>query len=101
MFSRLIYYFLNTNQNLVFFIALFSFSFALFRPYKNNCFNVVDSLFHASLALAMFLSLLSVSYSTSEKAFVLLLFCTPLFYLIILIGCTLYSKCKIVFHSCE
>ena len=99
-FSDLLDYFLVYHENPVFFLVIFSFSFALCRPYKNNCFNVVDCLFHAILALFIYLFL---SHSTffnffTVRVFLLLLLCTPLFYLVILIGCFLFPKCK-TFYS--
>ena len=89
-------YILTDSKNPVLFLVVFSFSFALCCPYKNNCFNVVDCLFHAILALFTFL-LFSLSASVPLRAFLLLLLCTPLFYLVILIGCFLFPKCKTVF----
>ena len=86
---------ISNNKNPFFFVAIFSFSFALCRPYKNNCFNVVDCLFHAILALFLFFLFL-LSASVPLRSFLLLLFCTPLFYLVILIGCYLFPKCKTV-----
>ena len=97
IFSHLLFVFLNQDQSNVLFPVVFSFSFALCCPYKNSCFNVVDCLFHAILALAMFLLFTSYSStSVTEGSFLLLLLCTPLFYLIILTGCFLFPKCKTV-----
>ena len=93
--SDLINIVIYDDKNPFFFVVIFSFSFALCRPYKNNCFNVVDCLFHAILALVMF-PVFSLSASVTLKA---LLLCIPLFYLIILIGCFLFPKCKTVFFS--
>ena len=64
------------------FIFAFSFMFALCRPYKRNCFNVVDCLFHAVLAL-----FISISYTSRTAGIALLmLLCAPLVYLLILLG---------------
>ena len=94
----LLNYFSTHHLNPVFFLVIFSFSFALCRPYKNNCFNVVDCLFHAILALVVFVfSSDLLSASVPLRAFLLLLLCTPLFYLVILIGCFLFPKCKTFF----
>ena len=83
---------IHGSKNPILFLVIFSFSFALCRPYKNNCFNVVDCLFHAILALVgLFLSSESL---VPLRAVLLLLLCTPLFYLVILIGCFLFPKCK-------
>ena len=57
--TDLLSYFFRAYQSNAFFPVVFSFSFALCRPYKNNCFNVVDCLFHAILALVEFLYYLS------------------------------------------
>ena len=98
MFIKL-FFFLNHDQGEVLFAVVFSFSFALCRPYKNNCFNVVDCLFHAILALGVFL-LFTFDFSSAsvtERSFLLLFLCTPLFYLIILTWCFLFPKCKTVF----
>ena len=99
IFSHLLFFFLNHDQGDVLFAIVFSFSFALCRPYKNSCFNVVDFLFHAILALVLFLWFTSdfLLVSVTERIFLLLLLCTPLFYLIILTGCFLFPKCKTVF----
>ena len=99
-FSDIFSYFIALHRNPVLIIAIFSFSFALCRPYKNNCFNVVDCLFHAILALVVFVFYLdSLSASVLLRAFLFLLLSTPLFYLVILIGCFLFPKCKTVFFS--
>ena len=100
VFSNLLNIVIYDSKNPVFFFAIFSFSFALCRPYKNSCFNVVDCLFHAILALVAFVfSFGSLSASEPLRAFLLLLLSTPLFYLVILIGCFLFPKCKTVFFS--
>ena len=99
-FSDIFSYFIALHRNTVLTIVIFSFSFALCRPYKNNCFNVVDCLFHAILALVAFVFYLdSLSASVPLKVFLFLLLSTPLFYLVILIGCFLFPKCKTVFFS--
>ena len=97
VFSHFLF-FLHHHQGDVLFAIVFSFSFALCRPYKNSCFNVVDCLFHGILALFVFLlfSFYLSSTSVTERIFLLLLLCTPLFYLIILTGCFLFPKCKTV-----
>ena len=98
--SDIFSYFIALHQNPVLIIAIFSFSFALCRPYKNNYFNVVDCLFHAILALVVFVFYLdSLSASVPLKVFLFLLLSTPLFYLVILNGCFLFPKCKTVFFS--
>ena len=85
---------LSGNENAILCLTIFSFSFALCRPYKNNCFNVVDCLFHAILAFFLFLSSFEfLSVSVPLRVFLLLLLSTPLFYLVILIGCFLFPKC--------
>ena len=88
---------LSGSKNPVLFVVIFSFSFALCRPYKNNCFNVVDCLFHAILALVVFV--FSLELSAPLRAVLLPLLCTPLFYLVILIGWLLFPipKCKTFF----
>ena len=93
--SKFLFYFLIHNQGEAVFILVFSFSFALCRPYKNNCFNVVDCLFHAILVLGVFLLFSSVfsSASVTERYTFFLLLCTPLVYLIILTGFFLFSRC--------
>ena len=100
MFSKL-FFFLHHDPNDVLFALVFSFSFALCRPYKNSCFNVVDCLFHAILAVCAFLLYTCTSdfssTSVTERSFLLLSLCTPLFYLIILTGYFLFPKCKTVF----
>ena len=97
VFSSLLSFIHSGKQGEVLFLVVFSFSFALCRPYKNSCFNVVDCLFHAILALGVFLLFTSDFHVSSalvtERIFLLLLLCTPLFYLIILTGCFL---CKTV-----
>ena len=100
--NKLLFFFLNQNQGEVLFAVVFSFYFALCRPYKNSCFNVVDCLFHAILALGVFLLFTSdfSSASVTERSFLLLLLCTPLFYLIVLTGCfciRLFSRCILSF----
>ena len=99
VFSELLTFVLHANLNVVFFVVIFSLSFALCRPYKNSCFNVVDCLLHAILALFGFLVISSVSTSASVavRAVLLLLFCAPLFYLVTLIGFFLFPKCKTCF----
>ena len=101
--SDFLHYFITHHMlNPVFFLVIFSLSFALCRPYKNNCFNVVDCLFHAILALFVFMFYLhvdSLSASVPLRAFLFLLLSTPLFYLVILIGCFLFPKCKTLFFS--
>ena len=93
--SNLLHYFITHHLNPVFFLVIFSFSFALYRPYKNNCFNVVDCLFHAILALLVLVfSSDLLSSSITLRAFLLLLLSTPLFYLVSLIG---FFVCKTVF----
>ena len=98
--SSLLHYFFSYNQSHVLFAIVFSFSFALCRPYKNSCFNVVDCLFHAILALVMFL-LFTFDFSSAERSFLLLCLCIPVFYLIILTGCFLFTKCKTAFSLCS
>ena len=99
--SDLLHYFITHHLNPVFVLVIFSFSFALCRPYKNNCFNGIDCLFHAILALLVlvFSFLDSLSASVPLRTFLFLLLSTPLFYLMILIGCFLFPKCKTVFFS--
>ena len=94
-----LHYFITPHQNPVLFLAMFSFSFALCRPYKNNCFNFVDCFFHAILSLVIFVFFLSASVPL--RSFLVLLLCTPLFYLVILIGCFLFPKCKTVSHTAD
>ena len=98
-FGDILSYFIVQHRNPDLFLTIFSFSFALCRPYKNNCFNVVDCLFHAILALFIFLFLPpdSALASVPVQTFMLLLLCTPLFYLVILIGCFLFPKCTTFF----
>ena len=55
MCSHLLIFFFNHEQHNVLIAIVFSFSFALCCPYKNSCFNAVDCLFHAILALGVFL----------------------------------------------
>ena len=100
IFSHFLFFFLHHDQGDVLFAIVFSFSFALCRPYKNSCFNVVDCLFHAILALVLFL-LFTFDFSSAERSFLLLLLCTPVFYLIILTGCFLFTKCKTAFSLCS
>ena len=97
-FSELLSFTLDSYLNFVFFVVIFSLSFALCCPYKNSGFNVVDCLFHAILALVAFLiSSVSTSASVAVRAVLLLLLCAPLFYLVTLIGFFLFPKCKTVF----
>ena len=95
VFSDLLNIVINDDKNPSFFVAIFSFSFALCCPYKNNCFNVVDCLFHAILALLCLI--FSSDSSVPLRAVLLPLLCTPLFYLVILIGWFLFPKCKTFF----
>ena len=94
--NEVLHIILSGNKNPILFLVIFSFSFALCRPYKNNCFNVVDCLFHAILALFLFLFSFEFLSVSVPLIFLLLLLCTPLFYLVILIGCFLFPKCKTV-----
>ena len=98
-FSDSLRFFFAYHHNPVLFLVIFSFSFALCCPYKNSCFNVVDCLFHAILALFafFFMYFFSIPSSVIVRPFTLLLLCTPLFYLMILIGFFLFPKCKSFF----
>ena len=56
--------------------VVISLLFALFRPYKNNCFNIIDCLAFALLALATFL----IMYTYTMHVY----YYTPLLYVILL-----------------
>ena len=83
----------------VFFLIVSSLLFAICRPYKRDIFNVVDCLMSCIMAFSSFLFFYQldqrVKFSVSQEAVVLLLLCTPLFYLMILIGCFLFPKCRL------
>ena len=84
---------------LILFPAFVSLLFALFRPYKNNCFNILDCLCFALVALAMFV----VEYAENVKPFpmqpVFVIVFIPFLYFISFILYIIFSRVAL-FRNC-
>ena len=82
------------------FPVVISLLFALFRPYKNNCFNIIDCLAFALVASATFL--IMYTYTTHVYYYIQLLYVillTPLLYFISYILYKILSQVPL-FHTC-
>ena len=80
--------------------VVISLLFALFRPYKNNCFNIIDCLAFALVALATFL--IMYTYTTHVYYYIQLLYVillTPFLYFILLILYKILSQVPL-FRTC-
>ena len=77
-------------------VALF---FALFRPYKNNCFNIVDCLGFTLLALSTFLIMYAMQTIPIPIQVVYVILLIPFLYFIVFTSCKILSKVAL-FRTC-
>jgi len=62
-----------------------SLMFALLRPYKNDWFNILDSLLFATLALSTFLVMYNKHVASTPQQIVALLTIVPLIYIVLIV----------------
>ena len=94
---------LNNYMWLVVILILFlaSLLFAHFHPYKNKCFNIIDSLGFALLALSTFLIMYAIytNYIPTQLLYPILLY--PLLYFISLILYKIFSRVSLFRNCCR
>ena len=71
-----------------------SLMFALLRPYKNDWFNILDSLLFATLALSIFLVMYNKHVASTPQQIVALLTIVPLIYIVSFITIKLIKVCR-------
>ena len=71
-----------------------SLMFALLRPYKNDWFNILDSLLFATLALSTFLVMYNKHVASTPQQIVALLSIVPLIYIVSFVTLKLIKLCR-------
>ena len=81
------------------FSVVVSLSFAYFRPYKNNLFNVIDGLGFALLGLTIYLIAYAIRIKSFPVQLLYVMMLIPFIYFILLILCKIFSQVA-RFHTC-